>query len=86
MTATDVQVRIIMREREKGRTQEQAAVSANLRSRKTVVKYERLEKLPSELQQPRRYRTRPDPFVEDWCTVEEMLEDASGLEAKALFE
>jgi len=86
MTATDAQVRIIMREREKGRTQEQAAVSANLRSRKTVVKYERLEKLPSELQQPRRYRTRPDPFVEDWCTVEEMLEDASGLEAKALFE
>ena len=54
MTATDAQVRIIMREREKGRTQEQAAVSANLRSRKTVAKYERLEKLPSELQQPRR--------------------------------
>jgi hypothetical protein len=49
MTATDAQVRIIMRERQKGRTQEQAAASANLRSRKTVVKYEGLEKLPSSL-------------------------------------
>jgi len=86
MTATDAQVRIIMREREKGRTQEQAAVSANLRSRKTVAKYERLEKLPSELQQPRQYRTRPNPFTENWSTVEKMLEDAPGLEAKALFE
>ena len=86
MTATDAQVRIIMREREKGRTQEQAAVSANLRSRKTVAKYETLAKPPSELKQPRRYRTRPDPFVEDWDRVEQMLEDAPSLEAKALFE
>jgi hypothetical protein len=86
MTATDAQVRIIMREREKGRTQEQSAVSANLRSRKTVAKYERVEQLPSERQQPRQYRTRSNPFTEDWSTVEKMLEDASGLEAKALFE
>jgi len=86
MTATDAQVRIIMREREKGRTQEQAAVSANLRSRRTVAKYERLEQLPSELQRPRQYRTRSNPFAEDWSTVEKMLEDAPSLEAKALFE
>jgi hypothetical protein len=86
MTATDAQVRIIMREREKGRTQEQAAASANLRSRKTAAKYERLGKLPSELNQPRRYRTRPNPFAEDWPTVRAMLEDAPSLEAKALFE
>ena len=86
MTATDAQVRIIMRERGKGRTQEQAAVSANLRSRKTVAKYEGLVKLPSELKQPRRYRTRPDPFAEDLPTVEKMLEGAPGLEAKALDE
>jgi hypothetical protein len=86
MTATDAQVRIIMRERQKGRTQEQAAASANLRSRKTVAKYERLEKLPSELKQPRGYRTRPNSFAEDWPTVEKMLENAPNLEAKALFE
>jgi hypothetical protein len=45
MTATDAQVRIIMRERDQGRTQEQAAASANLSSRKTVAKYEGLGKL-----------------------------------------
>jgi hypothetical protein len=42
MTATDAQVRLIMKERAKGHTQEQAAVKANLRSRKTVRKYEQL--------------------------------------------
>ena len=41
MTATDTQVRIIMRERQNGRTQEQAAAKANVRSRRTVRKYER---------------------------------------------
>jgi hypothetical protein len=86
MTATNAQVRIIMRERRKGRTQEQAAASANLRSRKTVAKYERLGELPSALKKPRQYRTRADPFGEDWSTVEEMLESAPTLEATALFE
>jgi hypothetical protein len=86
MTATDAQVRIIMREREKGRTQEQAAASANVCSRKTVSKYEKLGLLPSELKQPRQYRTRANPFEEDWPTVEQMLADAPSLEAKALFE
>jgi hypothetical protein len=86
VTATDAQVRIMMREREEGRTQEQAAASANLRSRKTAAKYEKLEKLPSEMKEPRRYRTRRDAFAEDWPTVEEMLEGAPTLEAKALFE
>jgi hypothetical protein len=85
MTATDAQVRIIMREREKGRTLEQAAASANLCSRKTAAKYERLGKLPSELNQPRQYRTRLNPFEEDWPTVKGMLEDAPNLEAKTLF-
>jgi hypothetical protein len=86
MTATDAQVRKLMRERRKGRTQEQAAASANLRSRKTVRKYERLGKLPSALREPRTYRTRADPFAEDWPQVETMLADAPTLEAKALFE
>jgi hypothetical protein len=86
MTATDAQVRIIMRERQKGRTQEQAAASANLRSRKTAARYERLGQLPGELKQPRTYRTRADPFAEGWPVVEEMLAAAPELEAKALFE
>jgi len=86
MTATDAQVRIVMRERRKGRTQEQSAASANLRSRKTVAKYERLSQLPSALKEPRQYRTRADPFVEDWPVAEAMLEAAPNLEAKSLFE
>jgi hypothetical protein len=86
MTATDTQVRIMMRERQKGKTQEQAAASANLRSRKTVAKYERLKRLPSELKQRRQYRTRQDPFAEHWPEVQPLLEGAPELEAKALFE
>jgi len=85
MTATDAQVRIIMRERQKGRTQEQAAASANIRSRKTVAKYERLGQLPSERQLLRQYQTRTDAFAEEWPTLEAMLADAPSLEAKALF-
>ena len=86
MTATDAQVRIIMRERNKGRTQEQAAASANVRSRKTVAKYEQLGELPSERVEPRQYRTRTDVFAEDWPTLEAMLRMRPTLEAKALFE
>ncbi len=86
MTATDAQVRIIMRERSRGKTQEQAAAKANLKSRKTVQKYEELGKLPSDLKQPRNYRTRRDPFAADWPEAVKMLENAPELEAKALFE
>jgi transposase len=75
-----------MRERKKGRTQEQAAAKANLRSRKTVAKYERLGQLPSQLRKPRTYRTRVDAFAVDWSEIEQMLRDAPELEAKALFE
>ncbi len=85
MTAADVQVRIAMRERKKGKNQEQAAAKANLRSRKTVGKYEKLGLLPSQMQQPRTYRTRPDAFADDWPTLEKMLTDAPELEAKTLF-
>lgn len=85
MTITDAQVRIIMRERRAGKTQEQAAAKANVGSRKTVRKYEKLGKLPSEQRKPRTYRTHADAFAEDWPAVEGMLERAPGLEAKALF-
>jgi hypothetical protein len=86
MTATDAQVRLIMKERNNGKTQEQAAVKANIRSRKTVRKYEQLGELPSELKEPRKYRTRPDPFEKDWAEVEKKLKEAPELEAKTLFE
>ena len=63
MTSTDAQVRIVMTERSKGRSQQQAAAKANLSSRKTVSKYERLGRLPSELKRPRAYRTREGKAV-----------------------
>ena len=75
-----------MKERTEGRSQEQAAVKANIKSRKTVAKYERLGQVPSELNQSRRYRTRPDPFAEDWPAIEQKLRLAPELEAKTLFE
>jgi transposase InsO family protein len=75
-----------MRERRQGRTQEQAAVKVNLKSRKTIAKYERLGQLPSELSQPRAYRTRTNPFAEKWPELERMLQVAPELEAKTLFE
>jgi len=86
MTATDAQVRLMMKERTKGKSQQQAAVKVNLRSRKTVQKYEQLGQLPSELKEPRSYRTRPDPFEKDWAEVEAKLAVAPELEAKAVFE
>ncbi|MEM9777193.1 MAG: IS21 family transposase [Chloroflexota bacterium] len=86
MTATNAQINIVMRERKKGRTQEQAAVKANLKSRQTVAKYEQLGQLPSELKKKRRYRTRQDPFAQDWEQVKEMLKESPELEAKTLFD
>ena len=75
-----------MKEREQGKTQQQAALKANVRSTKTVRKYERLKKLPSELKQVRTWRTWRDPFAQDLEQIEQMLEQLPGLEAKALFE
>jgi hypothetical protein len=86
VTATDAQVRIVMRERRQGRTQEQAAVRANLRSRQTVAKYERRGRLPSEVRHPRQYRTRADPFAADWSQIAALLERAPELEARTIFD
>ena len=86
MTATDAQVRIAMRERKMGKSQQQAAAKANLSSRKTVSKYEKADLLPSQMQKPRTYRTRSDAFAEEWPTIEKLLTNAPALEAKAIFD
>ena len=62
-----------------------AALRADM-DRKTARKYLAADKLPSELKEPRTWRTRADPFEDDWPYVLEMLEDAPDLEAVALFE
>jgi len=63
----------------------QAAMKADM-DRKTARKYVGEGKLPSELKQPRDWRTRPDPFEEHWPEIEARLQDTPEFEAKTLFE
>ena len=62
-----------------------AAMRAGV-DRKTARKYVSGGKLPSELVESRDWRTREDPFFEDWPEVEALLSESPGLEAKTLFE
>ncbi|MDP9372473.1 MAG: IS21 family transposase [Chloroflexota bacterium] len=81
---TDAEVRRYMKERSKGRTQAQAAAKAGM-SLGTARKYERAARVPSQLKQPRTYRTHPNPFADDWPWVVEQLGRDPALQAKTLF-
>jgi transposase len=63
----------------------QAAMKADL-DRKTARKYVQAGKLPLEMPLQRDWRTRSDPFEEDWPDMAKRLKDAPGLDAKTLFE
>src|SRR3954453_22746959 len=80
----DLEVLRMMRERAKGKTQEQAAARAGM-SVRTAGTYERLGKLPSAVKKPRPHRTRPDPFAADWDAMTVRLELDPALQAKTLF-
>ncbi len=80
----DAEVRLLLRERQKGRTQVQAAARAGM-SERTARKYEQAGSLPSQLKRPRTHRTRPDPFADDWPWIVGHLERDSALQAKTLF-
>jgi hypothetical protein len=69
---TDAEVQLMLRERNKGKTLEQAAARAGM-SVPTARKYLRSAKLPSTLRQARDYRTRPNPFSADWPWIEQHL-------------
>jgi hypothetical protein len=62
-----------------------AAMKADM-DRKTARKYAAAGCLPSEMVAPRDWRTREDPFAEDWDEAEALLREAPGLEAKTVFE
>jgi hypothetical protein len=85
VVVSDAQVRKLMTEmREHGQVGR-----ASLRSgmhRNTARRYVESGKLPSAARAPRSWRTREDPFAEDWPEVAGRLEQAPELEAKALFE
>lgn len=80
----DREVELMRRERARGASQEVAAARSGM-SVRTLRKYERRGQLPSELNAPRSWRTRPDPFDEDWTWVESELRRDPALQAKTLF-
>ncbi len=53
---------------------------------KTALKYRKCGKLPSQLKKPHEWRTRTDPFVQDWPQIKDLLQTSPGLEAKTIFE
>jgi hypothetical protein len=85
VTVTDAQVRKLMEEHSKHGEVELAAMKAGM-DRKTASKYLKSGKYPSESKQERAWRTREDPFTEDWPDLAARLKVAPELEAKALFE
>jgi transposase len=53
---------------------------------KTGRRWRRIGKSPSESREPRKYRTRSDPFAAAWAQIEGMLESDASLEAKTVFD
>jgi thioesterase domain-containing protein len=82
---TDAQVRKLMEEMAKHGRLGLAAARAGM-DRKTARRYVKEGKFPSEREQERTWRTREDPFEEQWADLAERLKEAPELEAKTLFE
>jgi hypothetical protein len=82
---TDGQVRKLMEELSKHGRVGLAAMRAGV-DRKTARTYAKAGKLPSELVARRTWRTRLDPFADDWPALAARLDAEPGLEAKTLFE
>lgn len=72
------------RQRSKGVTQELTAARTGM-SVRTLRNYERSGTLPSQLKQPRTYRTRPNPFANEWPWICAQLERDPALQATPLF-
>jgi hypothetical protein len=82
---TDEQVRRLRKLSNTEKNQEIAASKAGM-DPTTARRYLGLERLPSELQTERPWRTREDPFGEVWAAVQQQIQESPGLEAKTLFE
>lgn len=85
MATTDAQVRKLMEELNKHGKVGLAAARAGM-DRKTARKYRDAAALPSQMKQPRTWRTRDDPFEADWPEIALRLAEAPELEAKTIFE
>ena len=82
---TDTQVKEVRLNLNKGGSLLMAAMKAGM-DRKTARKYRDRGQLPSEAQTPHTWRTRPDPLLEVWPALEELLEREPALQAKTLVE
>jgi hypothetical protein len=67
-------------------TSQALAAAQSGMSERTARKYLHTDKLPSELQNAHSWRTRENPFIDDWDTVVEMFHTNPGLEVKTVFE
>lgn len=85
MWVTDAQVKVMRKQLDKTNNVTHSAMKADM-DRKTARRYRDLGKLPSEAREPRTWRTREDPFSEDWPSIEAQLRAADDLDAKILFE
>ena len=84
MVTPDRKVRKLMEEYQKTGKVVKAALRADV-DPKTARKYLEAGKLPSQMAVDHTWRTRPDPFDEEWWKCEGILNDAPELEAKFLF-
>ena len=82
---TDQQVRKLRKAMQEEETLWKAASKSGM-DEKTARKYLRTDRLPSETKAERDWRTREDPFEEEWDELRWKLELNPGLEAKTLFE
>ncbi len=82
---TDAQVKELRQNLDQGASLCKAAMKAGM-DRKTAGKYRDLGQLPSEARPAHTWRTRPDPLVDVWPTLAEMLQREPTLQAKTLLE
>lgn len=82
---TDQQVRRLRMLINTQKTKATAAAKAGM-DEKTARKYLENGQLPSQCCKEHTWRTRPDPFEQEWEAIKEKLTVNPGLEAKTLFE
>ena len=82
---TDAQVKEVRWYLNKGASLLWAAMKAGM-DRQTARKYRDRDQLPSEAQTPHTWRTRPDPLLDVWPALAELLQREPGLQAKTLVE
>ena len=85
MSVTDAQVKKLRAEMTKCGKVGVAAARAGM-SRNTATKYLKTDSLPTDEESPRTWRTRKDPFEEDWPEIEARLKRERRLEAKTIFD